>query len=180
MEACPGGEPSVLSDGDLVRLARAGDMQGFEKLVRRYQGLVVARAFAVLHDRAEAEDAAQETFVRAFRFLGQLRDPDSFVPWLLQAVVNVAKRAASRRAARQHLPLQDSDLADRRERHAEVLEAVAALPESYQQVVHLHYSQGFSCAEIARLLGLRIGSVTSRLTRARQMLRKILTEDREK
>ncbi len=176
MEACPGGEPSVPSDGDLVRLARAGSGQGFEGLVRRYQGLVVARAYAVLRDRAEAEDAAQETFLRAFRSLGQLRDPEAFAPWLLQTVFNVARRAASRRA-RQPVALQEGDATDRRVVHAEVLEAISALPEGYQQVVHLHYSQGFSCAEIAELLGLRIGSVTSRLTRARQLLRKILSED---
>ncbi len=180
MEACPGGEPSVPSDGDLVRLARAGSGHGFEMLVRRYQGLVVARAYAVLRDRAEAEDAAQETFLRAFRSLGQLRDPEAFAPWLLQTVFNVARRAASRRAARQPVALQDGDLADRRVVHTEVVEAISALPEGYQQVVHLHYSQGFSCAEIAGLLGLRIGSVTSRLTRARQLLRKILSEDQDK
>ena len=53
----------------------------------------------------------------------------------------------------------------------------AALPEGYQQVVHLHYSQGHTCAEIGQILGLKVGSVTSRLTRARQMLRKLLSDE---
>ncbi|HUT34236.1 MAG TPA: sigma-70 family RNA polymerase sigma factor [Planctomycetota bacterium] len=177
MDACPGGDQMVPADADLVRQARAGGKQGFESLVRRYQGLVVARAYAVLHDRAEAEDAAQEAFLRAFRSLGQLRNPAAFAPWLLQTVVNVARRAASRRA-RHAVARLGAEVADRREPHPEVLDAVAALPEGYQQVIHLHYSQGCSCEEIARLLGLQVGSVTSRLTRARQMLRKSLTEDR--
>ena len=58
-----------------------------------------------------------------------------------------------------------------------MLDAIAALPEGYQQVIHLHYSQGYTCAEIAGMLGLEVGSVTSRLTRARQKLRQMLTED---
>lgn len=179
MEASSGGEPPVPSDGDLVRAARGGDARAFERLVRRYQGLALARAFGVLRNRNDAEDAAQDAFIRAFRFLGQLKDPEAFGPWLLRAVANVASRAARRRS-RHAMELLDSDKPDRREPHSDVLEAVAALPEGYQQVVHLHYSQGFSCSEIARLLGLRVGSVTSRLTRARQMLRKALSEDEEK
>lgn len=179
MEAWPGGDPLVPSDGELVEQVRAGSPHGFDLLVRRYQGLAVARAYAVLHDRMDAEDAAQEAFLRAFRSLGQLRNPEAFGAWLVQTVVNVARRAASRRA-RQPMALLEGDAVDRRETHADVLDAVASLPEGYQQVVHLHYSQGCSCVEIARLLGLQVGSVTSRLSRARQMLRKILGEDRDK
>ncbi|MBM4039518.1 MAG: sigma-70 family RNA polymerase sigma factor [Planctomycetes bacterium] len=175
MDACPGGDQKVPADADLVQQARAGQEHGFAALVRRYQGLVVARAYAVLHDRADAEDAAQEAFLRAFRSLGQLRDPAAFAPWLLQAVVNVARRAARRRARRPAAGIE-AEPPDRREAHPEVLDAIATLPEGYQQVIHLHYSQGCSCDEIARLLGLQVGSVTSRLTRARQMLRRLLTE----
>jgi RNA polymerase sigma-70 factor (ECF subfamily) len=177
MDACPGGDQMGAADADLVRQARAGAEAGFEALVRRYQNLVVARAFAVLHDRADAEDAAQDAFLRVFRALGQLRDPAAFGPWLLQTVVNVACRAASRRA-RQPAPGLDPEAPDRREPHPEVLDAIAALPEGYQQVLHLHYSQGCSCEEIARKLGLQVGSVTSRLTRARQRLRRLLSGDR--
>jgi len=179
MEACSGGEHSVPTDGELVRQARAGSERGFELLVRRYQGIVSARAYAVLHDRADAEDAAQDAFLRVFRALGQLREPEAFGPWLLQTVTNVARRALSRRA-RQPMALPDVGAVDHRQGHPEVFDAVAALPEGYQQVIHLHYSQGCSCEEIARLLGLQVGSVTSRLTRARQMLRRILSEDKHR
>jgi len=179
MEPWPSGDPSVEADGELVRRARAGAREGFEALVRRYQGLAVSRAYAILHDRADAEDAAQEAFLRAFRALGQLKDPDAFGPWFLRAVANVSRTAASRRARHAAAPLEPN-VADRREAHPEVLDAVASLPDGHQQVVHLYYSQGCSCEEIARLLGLKLGSVTSRLTRARQMLRKLLSEDRGK
>ncbi len=179
MEVCPGDAPSIPADAVLVERARVGDGEAFGALVCRYQGLAIARAYGVLQDRGEAEDAAQEAFLRAFRSLRQLREPAAFAPWLLATVLNVARRAASKRG-RHPAALLDGDAPDRRQPHGEVLDAVAALPEGYQQVIHLHYSQGCSCQEIARLLGLQIGSVTSRLTRARQMLRRMLTEDRRK
>jgi len=176
MQTRPNGGRSDPTDGDLVRGARGGVKQAFELLVRRYQGIAIARAYAVLHDRAEAEDAAQEAFLRAFRSLVQLRRPDAFGAWLLQTVANVARRAASKRA-RRPAALLDADASDNPAPRADVVDAIAALPEGYQQVIHLHYSQGYTCAEIARLLGIQVGSVTSRLTRARQKLREMLSED---
>jgi RNA polymerase sigma-70 factor (ECF subfamily) len=164
------------SDAELVALAREGVQGAFGTLVQRYQGLAIARAFSLLSDRGEAEDAAQDAFLRAYRSLGQLRQPGSFGSWLLQTVANVARRASRKRAKRPG-PLSEAEPARGPEPHGEVLDAVAALPEGYQQVVHLHYSQGHTCAEIGQMLGLKIGSVTSRLTRARQMLRKLLSDE---
>ena len=161
-------------DAELVEEALGGSEAAFEALVRRYQGIVVARALAILHDRADAEDAAQDAFLRAFRSLGKLRSAEAFGNWLLRTVANVAKRLASRRRNRPQ-PLLDGDAIERPAPRLEVLEAIATLPEPYQQVVHLFYGQGHSCKEIADLLGLKIGSVTARLTRARRMLRKSLS-----
>jgi len=176
MATRPDGERPDPTDDELVRRASAGVGSAFETLVRRYQGLAVARAYRLLGDRAEAEDAAQEGFLRAFRSLGQLRHPDAFAAWLLQTVANVARRAAAKRARRAAAPL-DANAPDRPSPHAGLLDAIAALPEGHQQVIHLHYSQGYTCGEIGRLLGLEVGSVTSRLTRARRMLRDMLRED---
>jgi RNA polymerase sigma-70 factor (ECF subfamily) len=164
------------TDAELVAQARSGAHGAFELLVRRYQGLTIARAYGVLRDRGEAEDAAQEAFLRTFRSLGQLRRPEAFGPWLLQTVVNVARRAATRRA-RRPIPLHDADTSYTPCPHAELFDAIATLPEGYQQVIHLFYSQRHTCEEIARLLGLQVSSVTSRLTRARHMLRKMLSQD---
>jgi len=179
METWLAGRHQEPTDADLVQQARAGSSPAFDALVRRYQGIAIGRAYAVLHDRGDAEDAAQEAFIKAFRALGQLRQPEAFGAWLLQTVLNVARRAVSRQARRPG-PLLEGDAAHEPSSHHDVLDAVAALPEGYQQVVHLHYSQGYSCAEIAGLLGLQVGSVTSRLTRARQMLRNLLGENGDK
>ena len=176
MQSERAGEPPEPTDAELVGRARKGFERAFELLVRRYQGLALSRAYALLYDRAEAEDAAQEAFLRAFRSLGQLRQPEAFAPWLLETVANVARRAASKRARRAAAPLDASTTEGRRVRSG-LLDAIATLPEGYQQVIHLHYVQGHTCIEIGRILGLEVGSVTSRLVRARRMLREILRED---
>ncbi len=167
---------SQASDGDLVRSVRAGAKDAFDVLVRRYRGLVVGRAYARLRDRGEAEDAAQEALLAAFRSLGQLRRPEAFGPWLRKIAGSVTRRAASR-LARRPGRLRDAEAVAAPARAAEVFEAVAALSEEDQQVLHLHYSQGYTCAEIAGMLSLRVGSVTSRLTRARRRLRELLDEE---
>ena len=164
------------TDAELVAEARAGAASAFGTLVRRYQGIAVARAYRLVGDRTEAEDVAQEAFMRAFRSLQQLRKPSAFGPWLLQTVSNVARRAAARRA-RRPASLPDSHPSPNPAPRFDVLDAIARLSEADQQVIHLHYSQGCTCVEIARLLGLQIGSVTSRLTRARRKLRRLLSED---
>lgn len=167
------GEPT---DADLVASTRGGTPAAFGRLVRRYQAIAVARAYSHVGDRSEAEDIAQEAFMRAYRYLHQLREPASFGPWLLQAVSNVARRASERRSRRPG-PLPEAHPAPAPPPRADVLDAIAALPEAEQQVIQLHYCQGYKCSEIARLLGLQLGSITSRLTRARQKLRRLLSED---
>ncbi|MFP4057547.1 MAG: RNA polymerase sigma factor [Candidatus Brocadiia bacterium] len=176
MDSPSPGERPEATDAELVRLAATGEPWAFEQLVRRYQGLLVARAYAILEDRGEAEDAAQTAFLRAYRALGQLREPQAFAAWLLATVANVARRAATKRA-RRPANVADIDAGHRPRRHEEVIEAVASLPEADQQVIHLFYHQGHTCAEIARMLDLQVGSVTSRLTRARQKLRDLLRRD---
>jgi RNA polymerase sigma-70 factor (ECF subfamily) len=171
--------PGPAGDAELVSQARDGLPTAFDVLVRRYQGVAVARAYAVLHDRAEAEDAAQEGFLRAFRSLRQLQRPESFGAWLLQIVTNAALRAVEKRAKR---PVHLGDRGPGRSPgpHDDLIDAIAALPEGSQEVLHLHYAHGYSCEEIAQMLGLQVGSVTSRLTRARRKLRELLSEDHQR
>lgn len=176
MQTPSNGGGAVPTDAELVDAARAGTGAAFGQLVRRYQSIAVARAYAHVADRAEAEDIAQEAFMRAHRYLDQLRKPASFGPWLLQTVSNVARRASDRRSRRPG-PLPETHPAPPPPPRADVLDAIAALPEAEQQVIQLHYCQGYKCSEIARLLGLQLGSITSRLTRARQKLRRLLSED---
>ena len=175
----PSGTDTQPSDADLVVRAQTGDHAAFEALVRRYQGIAVAKAYAVLRSRQDAEDAAQDAFLRAYRALSQLRTPGAFGSWLLRTVTNVALRAATKRAKRP-IALADPEAIHTPLPELEVNDAIAQLPEGQQQVIHLFYGQGHSCAEIASLLGLQVSSITARLSRARRTLRDLLGEESDR
>jgi len=176
-------EGSVASDAQLVALClRNGSSEAFSELVKRYTGMVLAAAIAILGDRHEAEDAAQEAFVKAYRSLGQLKEHNRFSAWLMTIVSNTARR---RGASRRRLPLeatasdelvdQDSATPDeqmaRDEQRAQILAAMEELPEAYRGTVYLRCLRGHTCREIAEIEGVSVGVVTSRLSRAYEMLR---------
>jgi RNA polymerase sigma-70 factor (ECF subfamily) len=179
-------------DAGSVARAAAGDARAFRQLYDKYRPLAwrVARGFADF-DRDDVDDVVQESFVRAFRSVGTLKDPGRFGPWLLTIVRNRAlSRLARRRAT--------SDLADELEREVESLEAetpplddtaeaelevvrrvIAELPEGPEkETVRLFYVEGnLSAREIADRLGVGKSAITMRLERFRTKVKKrILAE----
>ena len=166
------------TDKEHVEQCRNGHPDDYRFLVERYQGPVFAYLASRLGDRALAEDAAQESFVRAFFALPKLKKPESFYAFLLGIAGRVAhemRRAASRIAKRDEaaeLVTADAD-ADREEYHLE--EAIAALPESHRQVILLRFYEQLSCQDVANRLGLPLGTVTKTLSRAYAQLRQMLT-----
>jgi RNA polymerase sigma factor (sigma-70 family) len=166
--------------------ARRGDLSAYETLVRRYEQLAFRVAYLMLRDAAEAEDAAQEAFVRAYRALGRFRPDEPFRPWLLRIVANQAisgRRAAERRgavAARYEreapvapLPSPESEVLGHERRDA-VLRGLAQLSADDQRVLHLRYFLDLGEAEVADALGCARGTVKSRLHRALGRLRPVL------
>jgi RNA polymerase sigma-70 factor (ECF subfamily) len=123
-----------------------------------------------------AEDAAQETFVRAFCTLDRLKAPAAFYPWLLGIARRVAQEMNRSEERHQHaidaacLSHQDNDRAEDRD----VRQAIAQLPPACQRVVLLRYYGRLSCREVAERLELSIGSVTKTLSRAHSRLRRLL------
>ena len=176
-----------LEEPALVERARSGDVQAFEQLVQRYQDLAVRTAWVVTGAAGEAEDAAQEAFVKAWFALGRFRAGAPFRPWLLQIVVNEARnrrKSAGRRAnlalraASQHRnevePSPEvATLAG--ERQQALLDAVNHLREDERLVVACRYFLGLSEAETAETLRCRRGTVKSRLSRALDRLRNELS-----
>lgn len=169
-----------LSDAELVASSlEEGGAEAFSTLVTRYKGMVMGRIAAIVKDHHAAEDLAQDTFVRAFRSLAQLEDPAGFASWLGTIARNAALRWTSTRkpVSLDSLPEGEAPTADpaenasRREIHQKVLEAVESLPEAYRGTVYLRYLKGMSCRQIAAVQGIEIGAVTSRLSRAADMLR---------
>jgi RNA polymerase sigma-70 factor (ECF subfamily) len=174
-------------DQPLVIRAAAGDRDAFGALVERYQSRIYNLTMALGVRRADAEDVAQEVFVRAFQGLRRFRGEARFRTWLYQIAVNAARSYHAGPSGREPaLPVRRDDrdapdpvgadpfaerLADR-----EVIDrALAALPGEWREAVTLRDIEGFSYREIADLTGMPLGTVESRIFRARQELRSSLS-----
>ena len=175
-------EPAAGSpgDGELVARAQRGDLVAFGDLVRRYEATAV-RVASVVCGSAAAEDAAQEGFIRAFRSLRRFEPGRPFRPWLLRIVVNTAKNRV--RSEQRHLLLSlrapRADVAEdagfegvlAESRRAALAEALIRLPERDRLVLAYRWFEEMSEREIADALGVRPGTVKSRLSRAMARLR---------
>ncbi len=187
----PAGE---FSEGALIRRVRDGEHDLFYELVRPYERRVYAAALAILRNPADAEDAAQESMLKALKHIRQFRAEAKFSTWLIQITVNEARMRRRRENARAMDPIADHqdeegnyiprDFADWREIPLETLErkevreklaeSLQALGEKYREVFVLRDMQHLSIEETAKALGISTGSVKTRLLRARLMLRDML------
>jgi len=162
----------------LARAARGGDLDAFESLVRRYQRRVYALAYQHLRDPDEAQDLAQEVFVRLFRNLDHYDPARPFQPWFWRLAGNVAATYRRRRPA---APVELSDIASSADpSRADALplqRALADLSEDLRLPVLLHYYLDQPVEEIALAMGLSVSAVKSRLHRARALLRRLLVEE---
>jgi RNA polymerase sigma-70 factor (ECF subfamily) len=163
-----------LTDKAYVERCRDGHPEDFGLLVDRYQKPLFSYLAARVGNLPQAEEAAQESFVRAFLSLRKLRKPESFYSWLLGIAGRVAKEQFRSELHRR----QDGDIAETLMTSAadcnEVYpleEAIAALPENYRQVILLRYYEGLSCQEVTTRLGMPLGTVTKALSRAYALLR---------
>jgi RNA polymerase sigma-70 factor, ECF subfamily len=177
-------------ESELVERARGGDDRAYQALVERYQALAFRTAFVVTRSAEDAEDAAQEGFVKAYYALGRFRRGAPFRPWLLRIVGNEARnrrRSAGRReglavrAAGEQLsgdaaPSPETS-AVTSEQRATLLRALEGLREEDQQVIACRYFLDLSEQETAATLGWRRGTVKSRLSRALGRLREQVGEE---
>jgi RNA polymerase sigma-70 factor (ECF subfamily) len=173
---------------DVLERLRAGDTTAFEALVTTYQHRVFAVAYRMLGNRAEAEEAAQEVFLRVYRAIGDFRGDARLSTWLyaitsrlcLSRLGSGARRMAQARedeSALDALTSHEADAAtalEQREQQAALRRAIAELPEDRKIMVVLRDLQGLSYEEIAETLDLTLGTVRSRLHRARLELKEKL------
>ncbi len=178
-----------LDASDLVARAKRGDVDAYEELVHTYQGIAVRTAYLVAGNAADAEEAAQDAFVKAYRALWRFRPGAPFKPWLLRIVANEARnrrRSAGRRAALalratqeppgEAAPSPEAALLDA-ERREELVTALNRLREHERLAIACRYFLDLSEAETAAALGVRPGTVKSRLARALERLRAELGEE---
>lgn len=161
-------------DPQVVRAARGGDAGAFESLVRFYQAHVWRLCFHLLHDETLADDVTQEALVKAYRFLPNYRGESKFSTWLYSITRNCAldelRRAGRRHELLTQLGHEPGPQARDHSVRIEVREAIAALPLELREAVVLIDMFGTSYSEASTILGVPLGTVKSRVHRARLAL----------
>jgi len=188
-----GGEVSDLA---LVRRAQEEDMDAYDELVRRYQERIYATVYHMTSNHEDANDLAQDTFIKAFRALKTFKGDSSFYTWIYRIAVNKTINFLKQRKNRVHLSLNDmdfnaennpelvalaSDKTPRRDLNLSELQeklnmAMLKLSEHHRMVVTLHDIQGLSHEEIGAIMDCNVGTVRSRLFYARQQLQGFLAD----
>lgn len=173
----------------LVERVQRGEQSAFDLLVRKYQHRIIAVIGRYVSDFSEAQDVAQETFLRAYRALGNFRGDSAFYTWVYKIAINTAKNhlvAAGRRPPTDDVAVDDAVLFDvdsqlkdratpenellREEIERHVFEAVEELPEELRTAITLREVDGLSYEEIAEVMSCPIGTVRSRIFRARDAI----------
>jgi RNA polymerase sigma-70 factor (ECF subfamily) len=179
------GRPTRTDDRDLVRRIRDGDAEALRAIVERYQDRIFSLIFGIVRDRHEVEDVAQEVFLKVYTRIQAFDERSKFYTWLYRVAANAAKDHVKKRSRRPAVALEEDDVipstGDNPVGHAAaaetrrlVREAIAALPLRYREVLTLRELDGLSYNEIAGVLKISIGTVESRLHRARAKLKRRL------
>lgn len=170
---------------DLVEALRHGEEEAYRDLIERYKGMVYGIALRMVGDRSEAEEIAQEAFVRVYEKVRQFRGRSKLSTWIYRIAYNLSlerRRTLQRRreVSWEGLPSAESTLADpaptpeeaamQSSEEEAVRSAIAGLPERYRVPLVLCYMEGLSLAQAAETVGITEGGMKTRLHRARQML----------
>ncbi|MGH7592392.1 MAG: RNA polymerase sigma factor [Gemmatimonadales bacterium] len=177
-----------VDEARLAALAGIGDADAFGALIELHQAMARRVAYAILEDREDADDAAQEGFLSAWRAIARYDPSKAFRPWLMQIVVNAARDIRRRRRVRAVDPLDSVSAASRDNpaREAGNIDlgerlrgALATLPERQRLAVILFDAEGYAQAEIAALLVIPEGTVKSDVFHGRRALRRVLSTVKE-
>ena len=188
--------PALEEESGLVRRARRGDLQAYDDLVKRYQERIYATIYHMTSNHEDANDLAQESFIKAFQALKSFKGGSTFYTWLYRIAVNKTINFLKQRKNRMHMSLNDIDFnaehdpdlvalisentprrdAGLTELQKKLNEALLKLSEPHRLVIILHDVQGQSHDEIAEIMDCNIGTVRSRLFYARQQMQAELAD----
>lgn len=167
----------MIEDAAIIADVLQGNREAFALLVRRYSGKILGLCMTLVHDRAEAEDAAQEAFLKAYKSLKDFRGEAAFLTWIYRIAYNQCLTLRSQSARRKSqlekvkedthaasLPLAGDSLVEKTESALAILEV---LPNDYRQVIVLRLD-GFHYQEIAEMMGVSVDAVKAKLRRARR------------
>src|SRR5256885_549084 len=169
-----------------IEAVKNGDAGPYEYLVSKYMKRVVSIAWGIVRNGGDAEDLAQEAFVKAFQTIGRFKSGEPFGPWIYRIVTNLALDVVKRRQRFRHEELSDAQPAERRDRAdlpavtgelgRRIDEAIESLPEMQRIVARLYLVEQFDHAEIAVMTGLSEGTIRSHLSLARGKLKTRLAD----
>jgi len=173
------------SDGGLVRQVLNGDTRSYSRLVERYRQPLGRYAYRMLGNQADAEEALQDTFVRAYRSLPRCRIEDGFGPWVFGILVNRCRTYAARRARSDYVVMASEAAlatasvghsAGRDELRDAIEWALAQLPHEQREAFLLRHVEGMDYETMETVTGARPSALRMRVFRAREELRKLLAE----
>lgn len=176
-----------LDDLSLLRKAKNGDVEAFETIYRRHYKRVYNLCLRMLKDAVEAEDLTQDVFIQLYRKLDSFRGEAAFSTWLYRLTVNQVLMHFRRRQFQNEKTTEDGHvpvIKSENERKGQIIEkivlekAISELPKGYRTVFILHDVEGFQHEEIAKLLGLSVGTSKSQLHKARMKLRSLLLKQK--
>ncbi len=175
------------TDQQLVERAQQGDTRAFDLLVKKYQHKIIGLIGRYVHDHAEVQDVAQEAFIKAYRALGKFRSESAFYTWMYRIAINTAKNhlvSRGRRPPGSDLDIVDAEILDhsgrladtetpeaamaRDQLEAAVFEAIDNLPDDLRTAITLRELEGLSYEDIANIMQCPVGTVRSRIFRARE------------
>lgn len=175
------------TDQQLVERARNGDTRAFDLLVKKYQHKIIGLIGRYVNDHSEVQDVAQEAFIKAYRALGSFRAESAFYTWMYRIAINTAKNhlvSRSRRPPGSDLDMSDAEILDHSGRLADietpeaamardqlekaVFDAIEALPDDLRTAITLREMDGLSYEDIANIMECPVGTVRSRIFRARE------------
>ena len=194
--ACKAAATDAPEDQKLVKRAQGGDLEAYDELIRRYQERIYATIYHMTANHEDANDLAQETFIKAYQALKSFKGDSSFFTWVYRIAVNKTINFLKQRKNKTHMSLNDldfnaehdpdlvaliSDKTPRRdvnliELQEKLNSAMQKLSEIHRLVVTLHDVQGLSHEDISKIMGCNTGTVRSRLFYARQQLQAYLSD----
>lgn len=178
------------SDLDLCRLAAEGDLSAFELIYQRYNRRTYSLCLRMTASQTEAEDLTQEVFIQLFRKIGSFRGDSAFSTWLHRLTVNQVLMHFRRRSVKNEKTSEDGEMPEQtvvgsaNPNKMQVVDrialkkAISELPRGYKNVFVLHDIEGFEHEEVARRLGISVGTSKSQLHKARLKLRGLLVPER--
>ncbi len=175
-------------DIDLCRMATVGNLAAFELLYKRYHRRTYSLALRMTSSQTDAEDLTQEVFIQLFRKVGSFRGDSAFSTWLHRMTVNQVLMHFRRRSVKNEKTTDDGEMPEQTERGSSnprkmqvvdriaLKNAIAELPNGYRNVFILHDVEGFEHEEVARIMGISVGTSKSQLHKARLKLRGLLVK----